>query len=101
MIYPYLLDNEEVELDYGSDTELPEEKGDSPVSTPVCELPRREAPNPFPERGDVDALTALRTTPNLGSTIISNTLDEEQERVVRHHQNTVRRAHQREKSTTS
>ena len=40
---PYLLDNEEVELDYGSDTELPEEKGDSPVSTPVCELPRRDS----------------------------------------------------------
>ena len=85
-------------MDYGSDTQLPEEKGDSPVSTPVCELPRREAPNPFPERGDVDALTALCTTPNLGSTIVSNPLDEEQERVVRHHQDTLRRAHQRSKA---
>ena len=39
----------------------------------------QQALNPFPERGAADALTALHTTPGMGSAIITNPLDEQQE----------------------
>ena len=70
-----LLGIKEEEMDYGSDVE-------SKFSTPVRDDVSRHAPNPFPERRAADALTALHTTPDMGSAIITNPLDEEQEKVL-------------------
>ena len=65
-----LLGIEEEEMDYGSDVE-------SKVSTPVRDDMSRQAPNRA-----ADALTALHTIPGMGSAIITNPLDEEQEQVL-------------------
>ena len=70
-----LLGIEEEELDYGSDTE-------SKSIIPMYYRPRK-TPNPFPERGAVNALTALHMTPGVGSAFITKSLDEEQEQVLR------------------
>ena len=42
----------------------------------------RRAPNPFPERGAADVLATLHRTPDRESNIITNHLDEEQERAI-------------------
>ena len=42
----------------------------------------RRAPNPFPERGAADVLATLHRPPDRESNIITNRLDEEQERVI-------------------
>ena len=69
------------EVDYGSDTSVKEEEK-SESTTSVCERTSRPAPNPFPERGAAAALTALGGMSNVDSSIITNPLDEEQQRLV-------------------
>ena len=70
-----LLGIEKEEQDYGSNVE-------SKVSMPVRDDKSRQASNLFIERRAVDALTALHTTPNMVSAIITNPLDEEQVQVL-------------------
>ena len=66
---------EEEDLDYGSDVE-------SKVSTPGRDDMSRQAPNPYPELRAENALTELHTTPGMGSAIITNPLNEDQEQVL-------------------
>ena len=75
--------NEGEAVDYESDTVFQAE--DDPQPPIVVSRPERErthTPNPFPERSAVNALTALRATPGLEPGIITNRLDQEQERLV-------------------
>ena len=65
-------------VNYESDTDFlgPDE---SPLATITGEDDSRRAPNPFPERGAADTLTALRASSDLeSSTLITNPLDEQQ-----------------------
>ena len=71
---------EEEEVDYESDTPLPNYDGPAPPARAS-----RVEPNPFPESGAVTALTALRATPSLESGDITNPLDEHQELAVTAH----------------
>ena len=52
----------------------------------------RRAPNPFPERGVADALATMHRMPGRDSDIITNPLDEEQERAILIEERAQRRA---------
>ena len=52
-----------------------------PATSASCE-PSRIAPNPFPERSTAQALTALRALTTLDEPIITNELDEQQQRYI-------------------
>jgi hypothetical protein len=65
----------EEQVDYGSDTSMA-----SPQRSPEPEARELRATNPFPERGATQGLTALRASSGLESGVITNALDEVQER---------------------
>jgi len=65
----------EEQVDYGSDTSMA-----SPQRSPEPEAQELRAPNPFPERGAAQEFTALRASSGLESFVITNALDEGQER---------------------
>ena len=72
-------------MDYGSVVE-------AKVSTPVRDDMSWQEPKPFPELRAADALTALNTIPGMGSAIITNLLDEEQEQVLQQQESAQRRS---------
>uniref|UniRef100_A0AAV1UC53 Uncharacterized protein n=2 Tax=Peronospora matthiolae TaxID=2874970 RepID=A0AAV1UC53_9STRA len=72
---------EDVDFDSGSDTEVEEEEQSKP-STPVRGDIPHPAPNPFPERSAATALTALGAMSPMDTSIITNPLDEEQQRML-------------------
>ncbi|CAI5702380.1 unnamed protein product [Peronospora effusa] len=75
-------DNLDEAVDYESDTVFVGPDG-SPLATLTGEDDTRHAPNPFPERGAADALTALRDPPDVSSTVtVTNPLDEQQQRAI-------------------
>jgi hypothetical protein len=62
-------------VSYGSDTSMA-----SPLRSPEPEARELRAPKPFPELGAARELSALRTASGLESGVITNALDEGQER---------------------
>ena len=72
---------EESIVDYGSGTALEEGETPEPATSASCE-PSRIAPNPFPERSTAQMLTALRASTTLDEPIITNKLDEQQQRYI-------------------
>ena len=79
-------------VDYESDTDFvgPDR---SPLTTLTGEDDTRNAPNPFPERGAADALTALRDPPDESSTaMVTNPLDEQQQQTIDQEEGAKRRA---------
>ena len=72
---------EENIVDYDSDTVL--EEGETPEhATSASRKRTRIAPNPFPERSTTQALAALRASTTLHEPIITNNLDEQQQRYI-------------------
>lgn len=67
--------------DSGSDNNVEGEKKTDP-GTPVCSDITRPAPNPFPERSAATAITALGAMSHMDSSIITNPLDEKQQRIL-------------------
>ena len=79
-------------VDYESDTDFVGPDG-SPLTTITGEDDTRHAPNPFPERGAADALTALRDPPNEASpAMVTNPLDEHQQQLIDQEEGIKRRA---------
>uniref|UniRef100_A0AAV1UAX4 Uncharacterized protein n=1 Tax=Peronospora matthiolae TaxID=2874970 RepID=A0AAV1UAX4_9STRA len=72
---------EDVDFDSGSDTKVEGEEQSKP-STPVRGDIPHPAPNPFPERSAATALTALGAMSPMDTSIITNPLDEEQQRML-------------------
>ena len=70
-----ILGVEKEEVNYGSDTEFK-------PSTPLRDDRLRQTPNPFPVPMAADALSPLHMTYDMGSAIITNPLDEQQEQVL-------------------
>uniref|UniRef100_A0AAV1T5M5 Uncharacterized protein n=1 Tax=Peronospora matthiolae TaxID=2874970 RepID=A0AAV1T5M5_9STRA len=68
---------EDVDYDSGSDTKVDGEEQFKP-STPVRGDIPHPAPNPCPERSAATALIALRAMSHMDTSIIINSLDEEQ-----------------------
>ena len=60
---------------------MEEGKTPEPSTSALCN-PSRIAPNPFPERSTAQALTALRASTTLDEPIITNKLDEQQQRYI-------------------
>ena len=75
------LDDEGM-VDFESHSQSEEEEKERRSLTPSPPDERRRAPNPFPERGAADVLTALSRTRDPESNIITNPLDEEQEQII-------------------
>uniref|UniRef100_A0AAV1T7T6 Uncharacterized protein n=1 Tax=Peronospora matthiolae TaxID=2874970 RepID=A0AAV1T7T6_9STRA len=72
---------EDMDFDSGTDTKVEGEE-QSKLNTPVYgEIPHL-APNPFPERSAATALTALGAMFHMDTSIITNPLDEEQQRML-------------------
>ena len=67
--------------DYDSDTAMEEGETPEPATSASCE-PSRIAPNPFPERSTAQTLTTLRASTTLDEPIITNMLDEQQQRYI-------------------
>jgi len=65
----------EEQVDYGSDTSMA-----SPQRSPEPEAQELRAPNPFLELGAARELSALRASSSLESGVITNALNEGQER---------------------
>jgi hypothetical protein len=61
----------EEQVSYGSDTSMT-----TPPRSPAPEARELRAPNPFPERGAAQELTALHASSGLESDVITNALDE-------------------------
>ena len=79
-------------VDYESDTDFVGPNG-SPLTTITGDDDTRHPPNPFPERGAVDALTALRDPPNEASpAMVTNPLDEHQQQTIDQEEGAKRRA---------
>ena len=72
---------EENIVDYDSDTVVEEVETPEPATSAPCGS-SRIAPNPFPERSTAQALTALRASTTLDEPIITNKLDEQQQRYI-------------------
>uniref|UniRef100_A0AAV1TJN0 Uncharacterized protein n=1 Tax=Peronospora matthiolae TaxID=2874970 RepID=A0AAV1TJN0_9STRA len=72
---------EEVDDRSGNDTANQGEEKSEP-STSVCDRVSRLALNPFPDRGAATALKARGAMSNMDPSIISNPLDEEQQRIL-------------------
>ena len=72
---------EENIVDYESDTVVEEGETLEPATSASCEPPCI-APNPFPERSTAQALTALHASTTLDEPIITNKLDEQQQRYI-------------------
>uniref|UniRef100_A0AAV1UJ86 Uncharacterized protein n=1 Tax=Peronospora matthiolae TaxID=2874970 RepID=A0AAV1UJ86_9STRA len=72
---------EDVGFDSGSDTKTEGEER-SKLSTPVRGDIPHTAPNPFPERSAATALTALGAMSPMDTSVITNPLDEEQQRML-------------------
>ena len=68
-------------VDYDSDTVLKEGETPEPATSASCK-PSRIVPNPLPERSTAQALTALRASTTLDELIITNGLDEQQQRYI-------------------
>ena len=69
-------------MGYENDTNFSGSNG-SPLATITGEEDSRHEPNPLPERGAADMLTALRRTLDLSSTAtVINLLNEQQQRIV-------------------
>ena len=79
-------------MDFESHSQSEEEEKERRLLTPSPPDERRRAPNPFPERGAADVLTALSRTRDPESNIITNPLDEEQERIILTEERARRRA---------
>ena len=72
---------EENIADYDSDTVV--EAGETPEpATSASYKPSRIAPNPFPGRSTAQTLTTLRASTTLDEPIITNKLDEQQQRYI-------------------
>ena len=67
--------------DYDSDTAMEEGETPEPATSASCE-PSCIAPIPFLERSTAQALTALRGSITLDEPIITNKLDEQQQRYI-------------------
>ena len=79
-------------VDYESDTDFVGPDG-SPLTTITGDDDSRHPPNPFPERGAVDALTALRDPSNEASPeMVTNPLDEHQQQLIDQEEGIKRRA---------
>uniref|UniRef100_A0AAV1TWV4 Uncharacterized protein n=1 Tax=Peronospora matthiolae TaxID=2874970 RepID=A0AAV1TWV4_9STRA len=76
-----LLGVEDVDFDSGSDIKV-EGQEQSKLSTPMRGDIPHPAFNPFPERSAATALTALGAMPSMATSIITNPLDEEQQRML-------------------
>ena len=72
---------EENIVDYNSDTVVEEGETPETAASASCE-PSRIAPNPFPERSTAQAITTLRASATLDEPIITNKLDEQQQRYI-------------------
>ena len=68
-------------VDYDSGTVMDESGTPESATSASCE-PSCIAPNPFPERSTAEALTALRASTTLDEPIITNELDEQQQRYI-------------------
>ena len=79
----YLEDiiREENIVDYDRDTVVEEGETPEPATSALCE-PSCIAPNPFPERSTAQELTALRASTTPDKLIITNQLDEQQQRYI-------------------
>uniref|UniRef100_A0AAV1TYL8 Uncharacterized protein n=1 Tax=Peronospora matthiolae TaxID=2874970 RepID=A0AAV1TYL8_9STRA len=72
---------DEVDSDSSSDTKVEGEEQFKP-STPVRGDIPHPAPNPFPERSAATTLTALGAMSPMDTSVITNSLDEEQQRML-------------------
>ena len=73
----------DVEVNYGSDTNVPGEDRTT-LGSPVQEARPHSAPNSFAERGGANASLAPHQTSIVGDAIITNPLDEQQQLVIQH-----------------